>query len=323
MRQVTDPGQPQDTGQIASSSPEAARFAFDKDLEGRKLDLEERKLKQARVDTWTRLVGTIVAGIIVTGAIQWYGISSDEAARKRAQSAEQAQIAIQLTNAREKALSDLRAQMFNALLQNYFKQANDRERIAILELIALNFRDAVRIRPMLELLDTQLRKIRDPREQHKLRNDLRRAARSVIRDQLEQIRQAKDGGVSRLKLAVGQSASPECFPLLAIKLLKAADDSAILVQTNSKDGNLLAKSELADSFEVSYFDTPMVDYTTVRSASLNVWRFSIVLHEVAPDRKSAEIGVACLPVSPVGAERRYGFDELLERYLHSSPSAEP
>lgn len=67
---------------------------------------------------------------------------------------------------------------------------------------------------------------------------------------------------------------------------------------------------------------PMVDYTTVRLSSPAPWRYSIVLHDVARDGKSAEIGVACLPVSPVGAERRYAFDELLEQFLHLGPGTE-
>jgi hypothetical protein len=38
-----------------------------------------------------------------------------------------------------------------------------------------------------------------------------------IRDQLNQIRQAKDGIVCRMKLKVGQTAGPDCFPPLTIR----------------------------------------------------------------------------------------------------------
>ena len=317
----------------------AARFEFDKEVEDRKIQLEERKLKQARVDTWTRLFGTLAVGLLIAGGVQWYSIRSESdaklraetnqkvqrereqsaqvAQREREQSAQEAQVAIQLTNAREKALSDLRAQMFNALLQNYFKQATEQERIAILELIGLNFRDAVQIKPMFELLDGQLRTGAATPENTQLRTALRRAARGVIRDQLNQIRQAKDGGVCRMTLKVGEAASPQCFPQLRIKLRKV-DQLTIAVRTNSKDGVLLGETDWearGDDFVATYFDMPMVDYTAVLSSSSERWRYSVVLFKTAAEKKTAEIAVALLPISAVGPEHRYAFDELLEKYL--------
>jgi len=322
----------QDRQSNAPSAPAdelaAARFKFEKEVEDRKSQLEERKLKQARVDTWTRFIGTLAVGLLIAGGIQWYSIRSDNEAklraeanqkeqREREQSAQEAQVAIQLANAREKALSDLRAQMFNALLQNYFKQATEEERITILELIGLNFRDAVQIKPMFELLDAQLRTRAATPKNTQLGIALRRAARIVTRDQLNQIRQAKDGGVCRMTLKVGEAASPDCFPRLTIKLQKV-DQLTIAVRTNSKDGVLLGEADWeahGEDFIVTYFDMPMVDYKAVLSSSSERWRYSIVLYGTATAEKTADIAVALLPVSAVGAEYRYAFDELLEKYL--------
>ena len=132
-----------------------SRFEFDKQVEARQSQLEERKLKQAWIDTWTRFIGTLLVGVLITGGVQWYSVRSEKEAKTRAESAQKAQkdleeaaqraqkdreeatqraqVAIQLANAREKALSDLRAQMFNTLLQNYFKQAREQEQVAILD----------------------------------------------------------------------------------------------------------------------------------------------------------------------------------------------
>jgi len=164
------PGPPGGEPIPSSDKLAAARFEFDKQVEERQSRLEERKLRQARFDSWSRVIGTVVVGLLITGGLQWYSIRSDSEARHRAElaqkaqkereeSTQQAQVAIQLANAREKALSDLRAQMFNALLQNYFKKATDQERIAILELIGLNFRDAVQIKPMFEVLDAEFQAV--------------------------------------------------------------------------------------------------------------------------------------------------------------------
>lgn len=319
--------QQQEPESVATPSLEAARFEFEKALEASKLELEKRKLKQARVDTWTKFVSTIGVGVVVAGGLQLYSNaeatvsrSRDEEAHKvqaeRAASAQKAQIAIELTSSREKALSDLRASMFNALLQHYFKQADDRERIAILELMALNFRDAVQIRPMLELLQIQLREKHGVHDAQILSAELWRAAHRIVRDQLEQIRQTKEGEVCNLTIMIGQVAHSDCFPLLAMRLQKVVDQSKINLQINVENGKLLDQTHFNEGFEVSYFDTPMIDYTTVRAENSKGWRYAIVLHKVSADEMSAEIGVALLPTTPVDAERRYSFDELLGDFLN-------
>lgn len=299
------------------ASSEQAHHEFDRWVEEKKLDLEDRRLRQSRIDTWTRFVGTVAVGLLVTGGIQWYGMRNEQAARDRSESTQQAQVAIQLANARERALSDLRAQMFNALLQNYFKQATERERIAILELIGLNFRDAVQIKPMFELLDAQLRTRKGAADTAPLRRELRRAVRLITQDQLNQIRQAREGAVCRMTLRVGRPDTPECFPRLTIRL-EAVDQSRIQVRTNSLGGALLAETDLeaGDRFEVTYFDMPMVDYTAVVSSGPEPWLYSVVLLEANPAKKTAEVALALLPVSAVGAQHRYAFDELLARYLN-------
>ena len=253
-----------------------------------------------------------LATLVVAVYTNWTNTRAKEIADRT----EQTRVAIELVNAREKSSAELRAQMFNALLQNYFREASDREQIVILELIALNFRDAVQIKPMLELLDTQFKEMPSSPEREKLRVELRRASRVVIRDQLEQIRLSRDGDVNEAKIAVGKSEPMTCGPDVQLRVLNIEDDSAVTVQTEYLDGK-----PRGEPFQLSYFDMPMVDYKTVRSAGSNVWRYAVVLQDVASDLKYAKIGIACLPVSQVGAERRYAFDELLEQYLFPASGA--
>ena len=334
------PEQPGDAAYEGLSSHDGSYPEFSRDLEikkfaleERKLELEERKLGQARTDTWTRFWVTILVGGLITGGfnyIIWQANQDaqtqaraaektekeraervEKAEKERAERGQQVQVAIELVNAREKASTDLRAKMFNALLQNYFHNATDREQIAILELIALNFRDAVQIRPMLELLDVQILVNSNSAERIALRTELRRAAHVIVKDQLEQIRQSKKGEVSRTKIAVGEAVTVPCGPNVAVRMLGAKDDSTITLQRSGADGSAEDRK-----FDVSYFDMPMLDYKTVRGTPPNDWRYAIVLENVMPDRKSAEIAVACLPQNYVSAERRYAFDDLLGDYLN-------
>lgn len=347
-----DTDRPQEANATGSTrEAAAARFEFEKQAEERKTQLEEKKLKQARFDTWARFAGTVALGVLVTGGIQWYGIRAEGEAKARAVIAEdarntrelaaeearntrqlaaqqtqktierhkqQAEMVIQLTNAREKALSDLRARMFDSLIQHYFQLGSEAERIAILQLIGLNFRDAVQIKPMFELLDWQFANGDLSSEQKgPARKALRGAARSIIRDQLSQIRQSTDGVVCQLELNVSDTKNPECFPTLTVELVEV-EESKIRVRTNTRGGAFLETPDEAhegwDDFTVTYFDMPMVDYTAAtRQTDLEPIRYSIVLSETG--QKTARIAVAVLPLSAVNSQHRYAFDELLQDYL--------
>ena len=120
-----------------------------------------------------------------------------------------------------------------------------------------------------------------------------------------------------MKLMVGQTASPDCFPPLTVKVRKI-DSFSVEVRTNSSDGTLVKTPDLetiGEDFVVSYFDMPMVDYKAVLSSSSERWRYSIVLDRIAFQQQAVDIAVALLPVSAVDAQHRYAFDELLEKYL--------
>ena len=297
---------------------EASRFRLEQDLENRKLQLEERKLEQARSESRTRLWSTILISGLATSLLGVYAKWSDTRTQDRAISAEQSRVIVELVNAREKASTELRAKMFEALLQNYFREAHEREQITILTMIALNFRDAVQIRPMLELLNFRIRQNSNESERAQLQNELRRAARLVIKDQLEQIRMSKDGEVYFETISKGYAVRIKCGPNTSLKLVDVTDDFTINMQPTQPDGSLADKP-----FDVTYLDMPMVDYKTVRSSAADNWRYALVLQDVSEDKKSADIAIACLPVSQVGAERRYAFDELLEKWLFPTGVATP
>src|SRR5262249_23079705 len=126
------------------------------------------------------------------------------------------------------------------------------------------------------------------------------------------------GGVCRLRLVIDDPINVPCVPSLSVKLVQVVSSSRIQVQTNSYEGRFLETGQLAPPFEVSYFDTPMIDYTAVRPTSLDLLRFGIVLNDVALDGKAADVSVAVLPsTATFDAQRRYAFDELLNQYLRS------
>lgn len=268
-------------------------------------------------DVWDKLdiIFKGLVAIAVSGALTFYGIISQQSRADREREDRSAQMLIQLVNARESANTQLRSNMFNTLLQHYFRQNDFRSQIVVLELIGLNFRDAIQIKPMFEQLDRDFADV-TVAEDHRYRSMLRKAARNVVRDQLDQIRLSADGHVCEAVLKTGEIIRPGCFPMLAVKLV-SVDEAGVRVQINSNQGQLLFDDDLenGDSFSVGYYDMPMVDYTSIAVTSESM-RYSIVLLDADPDRGTAEIAVAVLPVDTFSSRDTYLFDELLARYLN-------
>lgn len=274
-------------------------------------------------DFWdiVEVIGKSVLAIGVTGGITFYGISvnsrlaDEETTRvKLAEANRAAQTLIQLVNARESATSNLRAQMFKTLLETYFDHQSEESQIVVLELIGLNFRDAIQIKPMFERLDQQLSD--DPGEaRRKPRELLRKAAKSIIRDQLEQIDIALEGNTCKTWLKAGQTVRLDCFDLLAIEL-QEVEEARIRVRTNTRDGAHLPLDEMAkgDEFHVTFFDMPMVDYTRMIFGE-SPFLFSVVLLETDIESERAQVAVAVLPETNYSPNNAYKFDELVSEFL--------
>lgn len=195
------------------------------------LATEERKwkLRATKAEVW-RTVAISIIGAAVAGAFYLY---QDSQTRSRYFSEFQAQ--------RESADTNLRAQMFNTLFQNYFKtriessqraldakaapqalsdaQIEDlRQEIVFSDLLARNF-ESVDVRPLFEDIDRRLSKriadqgrpgqevLADQREAFLVREQLRRVARGATTRQTESLI-ARAEGRSR-GFTVTQCESPQ------------------------------------------------------------------------------------------------------------------
>jgi hypothetical protein len=300
---------------------ERERWKYEKEWHKQENEIEIKKLKQAKLDTWIRglvsgILGTAIA-VSISASITLYGQKAEEEKTIRAAEQRKQETLIQLVNSRESSDSDLRAQIFNTLLQHYFQQKDFRTQIAILEIIGLNFRDALHTKPMFERLNLEIKeKLEHPEE---MLEALRKASGRIIKDQLQQIKQSIEGDVCELELQFNpidrEPKRPECFQDLAISLMDIKDDH-IMVQTNTKNGAILEDNEhtKGDDFVVSFYDMPMVDYTSVASKGA-VWKYSIVLKEIDRKNQKVKIAVANLPEFSFSTSEEYKFDEMLKRYL--------
>lgn len=271
------------------------------------------------------LKGVLAVG--VSGAATFYSITADQRAEdnrqaENARAAEDrnAQTLIQMVNARESADADLRARMFQTLMQHYFNREDIESQIVVLELIGLNFRDSMQIKPMFEQIDRKL--AHDDSAAGSLhRKLLRNAARTIISDQLHQIERAKDGYVCRSKgVPLGAIWEPDCLPGTKLALVTVAEDKVSIrpitdgdSNSNNTSSNTNDTNDQAQAFDVTYFDMPMVDFTVYPDAEL---KYAVVLTGVDAKSRTADLALAVLPTAIFNSQHNsYQFDALLYQYL--------
>jgi len=210
----------------------------DSELPSASIEADERKWKL--IATKAEVARTIAISIIGTAIAAIFYLYQDNQTQSRYYSDLQSQ--------RERADTDLRAQMFNTLFQNYFKaklesserasarkagereltdaQLDDlRQEIVLSDLLARNF-DGVDVRPIFEDIDRRLTQrieagregqeaIADQRKAFQLREQLRRVARGATsRQTASLIARAKAGSQQLVfeQCDVGEGKSPEITP---------------------------------------------------------------------------------------------------------------
>jgi hypothetical protein len=283
-------------------------------------------------DFWDKLDIVVKGflGVVVTGVITAFGfyLNSQQNAvnLKNSQIEEenrQARTLVELVNSRETAMVQLRSQMFNSLLDKYLTGDDLDSKIAVLEMIGLNFRDAIQIKPLFEHLDQRLAQSVNAAAfatasgggEAAPRGKLRNAAGRVIKDQLDQVRMTEDGAVCEMTLVEGADAQlVPCLFNLKLRLTEV-DDRGVKIRPESDSANFRVEDRLAkEGFFVTYFDMPMVDFTSMDFGFGKI-RYSVVLREASEANGSATVAVAVLPATALTKQNAYLFDELVAKKI--------
>ncbi len=254
---------------------------------------------------WLDLADIVIKGLattLVTIAITYYGISSET---KRAEIAEEnrnAQIVIQTLSNRESAASDLKARMFDSLMNHYFVREGSEESITrarelLLRLIALNFHANFNLRPLFDDVNSRL--------EVSERAELRKAAKAIAKIQINSL-VAAGGYVCKYRLVSGKTVAsmtePNC-PLPIELILIEINDNGIRVKTpGSGDDDL--------GFQVSYYDMPLVDNSTIGNVT-----YSLILSDAYPRQQMAAVKMAVFPENYFNAKNSLRFDQLIGSYV--------
>jgi hypothetical protein len=261
-------------------------------------------------DLWDKLDVILkgVAAVLISVAITGYGIYSEnrrsheaeENRRSQVQQAEgnrAAQAVIQALGTRETVSAEMRAKMFDTLIQHYFK-SDERSQLVVLELLALNFQDIFQLRPLFDRLDLALKGRPDDRQ------ELRRIARNVVRRQVDGL-VGSGGAICELTLDKDVWSPARCGLPIAVKLVDVSRERIRVGVAPAGD-----TSSMMGPFEVSYFDMPFTDNSTLFEAT-----YSIVLSDTAADQKKATVQLVIFPRHYYNAQNRLRLDKLIGNVL--------
>lgn len=264
--------------------------------------------KPSRRDIWDK-ADVIIKGlgvILVSGAITFYGYYSENKRQNTqfriAEDSKRTDVFMRTMANRETTEASMKANMFATLMNAYFKKENPKSQVLFLKLIAHNFQEHLNIKPLFENLDSDLP------ENAPEKQELYRTARAIAMEEVNGL--VSNGGCSaELELALNQEVQAVCNGSLPLKLwLVEAQKTRIRVSTSPDD---------AEGFEVSYFDMPFTDNST-----LGELKYSIVLRDTNRARGRAKVLLVVFPKYYYSSNDRLRIDQKIGDFLEESFSKE-
>lgn len=198
---------------------------------------------------------------------------------------------VETISSREMAAADMRARMFDTLVQHYFgNRQDDATKVAILEMIGHNFENDLNLKPLFMRLDAELAA---SGSEH--RESLREAAGGIARNEIHQIIGA-GGTTCELELSVGEPAMGDCIVPLQLTLSEVLEDRVIVgVEPGPPQPAV-----------ITYFDMPLVNNRTMGEL-----RYALTLSSTDPREGKATLLAVRLPTSLYDVENQLRVDQML------------
>lgn len=263
---------------------------------------DKKGAKWAKADVIVKGLGLI----LISGAITFYGYYTENKREstqfKIAECSKRYDVFMRMMTSREAAEADMKAKMFDTLMEHYFKKEDKRIQVLFLRLIAYNFQEYLNLKPFFENLDSELP------EESKEKEQLLKAAKNIVKNQVNSL--VSNGGNScEIDLQIDQEIPVQFYdnPQLELPLrLKLVDlkNNQITVSTNPKD---------QDGFTVTYYDMPFVD-----NSRLGELRYSIVLLDTNVEKHMAKIKVVAFPQHYYCVRDRLRIDKKIGDFLEET-----
>jgi len=256
-------------------------------------------------------IGAIIAGVLIPLVIHI------NAERSRSN-----QLYAEIVSQREMADTELRAKMFEILMNFFYgdpTKLTTEEKLTLLRLLALNFHEFFDLKPLFEGLESQL----NAENKMKLRN----IAQEIIGKQEAMLSHIREGAVFERVIYVGETKGIMIPPegqkayrghRLGIVLEKISKNNDYIyiriIDLPEKNRNIAENVEI--KFEVNFYDMPFIDNTKL----FNTTRFAIILKEILTNKnqeKAAKIKIFFFPETYMSSRDRPYLDEMLQQLKKS------
>lgn len=223
---------------------------------------------------------------------------------------------VKILSERESADAAMRAKIFETLVTRYQEAASrkTREQIPLLEMLILNFHDTLNVAPLMRALAAKLARENDKEGMAQLQ----KAAKKMAQQQINQIRNFKWAydttryayyEVLDLPVHARDSKQWDQSPILAEDKTAPQLSFRVVDLAEDKVAMQLLEPEAAElrTFDVSYYDLPLVDNT-----ALNGRKLAFVLEDIDKARKRAKVALLLFPQELTGVRDRPFVEGMME-----------
>jgi len=276
-------------------------------------------------DKWAK-IGVMMqplGGLLTAVAVAYVGLTGSRVLEERQSRDTNARLYSELMSRREEAESTLRKDVLGAILQEYLRASpmDLDAKVLQLELLSSNFHESLDLRPLFHDLQRKLLKS-DSKDRNELLGRIESLARDVSSKQLFTLqgRGARFSGLVDLDAvdAAGAGSVPLTNEPQTVKIGDQTCDVAVLVRSVDRPTKTLrvrlettkcggsAASNLNTTFDVGYFDFPIIDNTRLP----NNWRCAVVLTNWVEGY--AELTAICFPGEYASLKDRPYYDEVIQ-----------
>ena len=275
-------------------------------------------------DFWDKIAILLhpVGGLLTALAVAFVGVQGSQFLERRQSLDTNARLYSELMSRREEAESSLRKDMLVSIIAQYLRPGSGEldDKVLNLELLAYNFHDSLDLRPLFFDLQRKLRTSRDE-DRAELQQRIQGVAKEITAKQLfaleghgrsfrrnvdlDALKAARAGiELDGERLTIGDTSCQVNLRVLA------ADIEQQQLRVRLEVPAPPDRPELADTratFDVSYFDFPMIDNTRLA----NGLRCAVTLSNFS--EAGADLATVCFPGEYASLKDRPYYDEVIQK----------
>jgi hypothetical protein len=296
-------------------------------------------MSETKRDAWDKLAIILqpAGGLLTALAIALFGYFSSAYLNRRQAIETNTRLYSELMSRREESESALRKDMFVSIITSFLRPAGGdlASDVLNLELLAYNFHESLNLKPLFADLKRRImteeesaRSETTQAEMADYQERLERVAREIARKQmivLEGVGRKVDRTVDLTNNPEGSTLEPATLVLEDIETTFSVDilevdwkdrEIAVGLTVETPDPELGRQTKTA-SFNVSFFDFPMIDNTRLTRGQ----RCAMVLNSFS--EQSADLTLVLFPGAYASLKEKPYYNEVIENVLNASKKLEP